>query len=43
MENKPKRQPTAWNRHLDAFRKEHPEMSLKDQMKAASKTYTKKK
>ena len=30
-----------WRDHLDAFRKEHPEMSLKEQMKAASKTYKK--
>merc|ERR1712216_497505 len=32
-----------WRDHLNAFRKEHPEMSLKEQMKAASKTYKKKK
>merc|ERR1711959_655077 len=32
-----------WRNHLNAFRKEHPEMSLKEQMKAASKTYKKKK
>ena len=31
-----------WRDHLNAFRKEHPEMSLKEQMKAASKTYKKK-
>ena len=43
MENKPKRQPTAWNRHLEAFRKANPNMSLKEQMQKASKTYTKKK
>ena len=30
-----------WRDHLNAFRKEHPEMSLKEQMKAASKTYKK--
>ena len=31
-----------WRDHLNAFRKAHPEMSLKEQMKAASKTYKKK-
>lgn len=41
MEDKPKREPTAWQLHLKAFRKEHPEMSLKEQMVAASKTYKK--
>ncbi len=39
--DKPKRKPTAWNLHLDAFRKANPKMSLKEQMKAASKTYKK--
>jgi len=38
---KQKRAPTAWNIHLDAFRKANPNMSLKEQMKAASKTYKK--
>lgn len=38
---KQKRKPTRWTLHLEAFRKEHPEMSLKEQMRAASKTYKK--
>jgi hypothetical protein len=32
-----------WRDHLNAFRVAHPEMSLKEQMKGASKTYQKKK
>jgi len=32
-----------WFNHLTAFRKEHPKMSLKECMKAAKKTYKKKK
>ena len=32
-----------WRDHLNAFRAAHPEMSLKEQMKGASKTYQKKK
>ena len=31
----------AWNTHLKNFRADHPNMSLKDAMKAASKTFTK--
>ena len=31
----------AWKTHLDAFRKANPSMSLKEAMKAASKTYKK--
>ena len=30
-----------WRDHLNAFRAAHPEMSLKEQMKSASKTYKK--
>ena len=32
-----------WRDHLNAFRVAHPELSLKEQMKGASKTYKKKK
>lgn len=38
---KQKRKPTKWNLHLNKFRKDNPKMSLKEQMKAASKTYKK--
>lgn len=38
---KQKRKKTAWILHLEAFRKVNPKMSLKEQMKAASKTYKK--
>lgn len=40
---KPKRKPTEWNKHLDSYREDHPKVSLSDAMKAASKTYKKKK
>lgn len=36
-----KRKKTAWNLHLEEFRKANPNMSLKEQMIAASKTYKK--
>ena len=32
-----------WRAHLDEYRKEHPNMSLKQQMKGAKKTYKKSK
>ena len=31
----------AWRAHLDEYRKKHPNLSLKQQMKGASKTYKK--
>ena len=31
----------AWRTHLDEYRKAHPNMSLKQQMKGAKKTYKK--
>ena len=31
----------AWRTHLDDYRKAHPNMSLKQQMKGAKKTYKK--
>ena len=45
----PKRRPSAkflsagnaWRSHLSQYRKAHPSMSLKQQMKGASKTYKK--
>ena len=33
----------AWREHLDKYKKSHPDMSLKEQMKGASKTYKKSK
>jgi hypothetical protein len=36
------RKKTAWQLHLESFRKENPEMSLKEAMIGASKTYQKK-
>ena len=33
----------AWRVHLDGYRKAHPNMSLKQQMKGAKKTYKKSK
>jgi len=33
----------AWRAHLDEYRKAHPNMSLKQQMKGAKKTYKKSK
>ena len=33
----------AWRAHLDDYRKAHPNMSLKQQMKGAKKTYKKSK
>tara|TARA_B100000902_G_scaffold362954_1_gene381691 strand:- start:590 stop:847 length:258 start_codon:yes stop_codon:yes gene_type:complete len=33
----------AWRTHLDEYRKAHPNMSLKKQMKGAKKTYKKSK
>tara|TARA_B100000123_G_C25623956_1_gene381441 strand:- start:180 stop:458 length:279 start_codon:yes stop_codon:yes gene_type:complete len=33
----------AWRAHLDEYRKAHPNMSLKQQMKGAKKTYKKNK
>jgi hypothetical protein len=36
------REKTAWQIHLEKFREEHPEMSLKEAMIGASKTYQKK-
>ena len=34
---------SAWRSHLSQFRKDHPNMTLKQQMKGASKTYKKSK
>ena len=31
----------AWRSHLSEYRKKHPNLSLKQQMKGASKTYKK--
>ena len=31
----------AWREHLNEYRKKHPNLSLKQQMKGASKTYKK--
>ena len=39
---KNKKQPTKWNLHLDAVRKQNPKLSLKEAMVLASKSYTKK-
>ena len=37
----PKRQPSAWNKHVAAYRKKHPSKSMKECLKAAAKTYKK--
>lgn len=43
MSAKFKASSSAWRSHLNEYRKSHPKMSLKQQMKGASKTYKKSK
>ena len=38
----PARTKTAWDLHLDEYRKKHPDVKFKDAMKLASASYTKK-
>ena len=38
----PARTKTAWDLHLDEYRKKHPDIKFKDAMKLASASYTKK-
>ena len=36
-----KRKPTAWNKHVSATKKKHPEKKFADVLKEAKKTYKK--
>jgi hypothetical protein len=38
----PTRTKTAWDLHLDEYRKKHPDVKFSEAMKLASATYTKK-
>jgi hypothetical protein len=38
---KTKRQPTAWNKHVSATKKENPKMKFGEVLKEAKKTYKK--
>jgi len=38
----PKRAPSAWNKHVAAYRKKHPNKTMKQCLKDAAKTYKKK-
>ena len=38
---KSKRKPTAWNHHVNAFRKSHPDLKFSEVLKEAKKTYKK--
>ena len=38
----PHRKPSAWNKNVAAYKKKHPNKSMKQCMKDAAKTYKKK-